>query len=165
MDFNKLKCVSVNVNLNDYFKLYNYVRDNMEYPEWLGTFTKEEIKDILSEGGKIWLYYDNKHLVCSMLYIPSNQKTLDKRNANVKAEETGSLGPIMVSPDYVGNKFMLKMLNEFNNYCRSIGMKYIFTKAVSDNLYSVNNMYKDGYELIEEHDSERGKIKVFLKKL
>ena len=71
----------------------------------------------------------------------------------------------MVSPDYVGNKFMLKMLNEFNNYCRSIGMKYIFTKAVSDNLYSVNNMYKDGYELIEEHDSERGKIKVFLKKL
>ena len=120
MDFNNLKCVSNKVNLNDYFKLYHYVRDNMQNPEWLGTFTKEEIKDILSEGGKIWLYYDNKKLVCSMLYIPSNQKTLDKRKANVSASETASLGPIMVSPDYVGNKFMLKMLTVFNDYCRSI---------------------------------------------
>lgn len=165
MNFEKLKCVSVNVNLNDYFKLYNYVRDNMEYPEWLGTFTKEEIKDILKDGGKLWLYYDNKNLVCSMLYIPSNQKTLDKRNANVKAEVTASLGPIMVSPDYIGNKFMLSMLKVFNEYCQSIGMKYIFTKACSNNLYSVKNMYKDGYKLIEEHDSERGMVSVLLKTL
>lgn len=165
MDFNNLKCVSENVNLNHYMKLYKYVRDNMTHPEWLGTFTKDEIKDILSNGGKIWLYYDNKNLACSMLYIPVNQKTLDKRNANTKEEETGALGPIMVSPDYVGNKFMLHMLEVFNAYCLSIGKKYIFTKAQSENLYSINNMYKDGYKLIEEHDSERGRVSVFLKKL
>lgn len=47
------KCVSGNVNLNDYLKLYKYVRDNMEHPEWLGTFTKEEIEEILHAGGKI----------------------------------------------------------------------------------------------------------------
>ena len=165
MDFNELLCVSDNVNLKDYFKLYKYVRDNMPNPEWLGTFTKKEIKDILSSGGKIWLYYDNKNLVCSMLYIPSNQKTLDKRNANTKASETASLGPIMVSPNYVGNRFMSKMLEVFNEYSLSKNMKYIFTKAHSDNIYSINNMYKDGYKLIEEHDSDRGKVSVFLKKL
>ena len=38
-----LNCVSKNVNLDDYLYLYKYVRDNMENPEWLGTFTKEEI--------------------------------------------------------------------------------------------------------------------------
>ena len=80
MNFNDLKCVSENVNLDDYLKLYKYVRDNMEHPEWLGTFTMDEIKDILSYGGKIWLYYDKDNLVCSMFYIPSNQKSLDKRN-------------------------------------------------------------------------------------
>lgn len=165
MEFNKLKCVSDNVNLNHYMKLYKYVIDNMQNKEWLGTFTKKEIKDILKEGGKIWLYYDNKNLVCSVLYIPSNQKTLDKRNINTKAEETASLGPIMVNPDYIGNKFMLSMLEVFNEYCLSIGMKYIFTKANSDNLYSINNMYKNGYKLIEEHESVRGKVSVFLKKL
>ena len=29
MSFSKLKCVDKNVNLNDYLKLYTYVRENM----------------------------------------------------------------------------------------------------------------------------------------
>ena len=119
MNFIKLKCVNQNVDLNDYLKLYTYVRENMQHPEWLGTFSMNEIKDILSHGGKIWLYYDNEHLVCSMLYIPSNQKTLNKRHINTLERETASLGPIMVSPDYVGNGYMLKMLEIFNEYCIS----------------------------------------------
>ena len=53
MNFNNLKCVSDNVNLNHYMKLYKYVIDNMQNPNWLGTFTKKEIKDILKNGGKI----------------------------------------------------------------------------------------------------------------
>ena len=82
MNFIKLKCVNQNVDLNDYLKLYTYVKENMQHPEWLGTFSMNEIKDILLQGGKIWLYYDNEHLVCSMFYIPSNQKTLNKRHRN-----------------------------------------------------------------------------------
>jgi len=165
MNFNELKCVSNNVNLNDYFKLYKYVRDNMRHPEWLGTFSLNEIKDILSNGGKIWLYYNNDNLVCSMFYIPSNQKSLDKRNIKTSENETGSLGPIMVSPDYIGNRYMLKMLEVFNEYCVSIGLKYIFTKVHSENSYSINNMYKDGYKLVDEYENERGKMLAFIKSL
>lgn len=47
MNFIKLKCVNQNVDLNDYLKLYTYVRENMQHPEWLGTFSMNEIKDIL----------------------------------------------------------------------------------------------------------------------
>lgn len=165
MSFNELKCVNEEVNLDDYLKLYKYVRDNMEHPEWLGTFTLEEIKDILAYGGKIWLYYNDEDLVCSVFYIPSNQKSLNKRKINTLESETGSLGPIMVSPDYVGHGYMLKMLAVFNEYCSSIGKKYVFTKAHSDNLYSINNMYKDGYELVDEYENERGRMSAFLKKL
>jgi len=71
----------------------------------------------------------------------------------------------MVSPDYLGKGFMLKMLVIFNKYCMDINKKYIFTKAHSDNLYSINNIYKDGYEFVQEYDSERGKISVFIKEL
>lgn len=163
MKFNELRCISDNVNLDDFFKLYTYVRDNLKHPNWLETFSHEEVRNILSNGGKIWLYYDNKNLVCSTFYIPSNQKTLNKRNLNISEKETGSLGPIMVSPDYVGNGYMLKMLKVFNDYCVSIGIKYIFTKAHSENLYSINNLYKDGYKLVDEYENERGKIFAFLK--
>ena len=53
------------------------------------------------------------NLVCSMFYIPSNQKALNKRHINTLERETASLGPIMVSPDYVSNGYMLKMLEIF----------------------------------------------------
>ena len=45
MNFIKLKCVNQNVDLNDYLKLYTYVKKNMQHPEWLGTFSMNEIKD------------------------------------------------------------------------------------------------------------------------
>ena len=35
------KCENEKMSLDDYLKLYKYVRDNMIHPEWLGTFTKE----------------------------------------------------------------------------------------------------------------------------
>lgn len=52
MNFIKLKCVNQNVDLNDYLKLYTYVKENMQHPEWLGTFSMNEIEDILLQGGK-----------------------------------------------------------------------------------------------------------------
>jgi len=165
MRFEDLKCISNNVNLIDYLKLYTYVRQNMEQPEWLVMFSLNEIKKILCNGGKIWLYYNDENLACSMFYIPTNKKTLNKRNINTIEKETGSLGPIMVSPDYIGNGYMLKMLDVFNKYCINIGIKYIFTKAHSQNLYSINNMYRDGYTLVNEYENERGIMSVFLKSL
>ena len=72
--------ISENVNLDEYLYLYKYVRDNMEHPEWLGTFAKEEIEDILSDGGKIWMYYDKDIPVCSVFYIPATNKSLKKHN-------------------------------------------------------------------------------------
>ena len=41
MKLSDFKEVSDNVNLDEYLFLYNYVRDNMNHPEWLGTFSRE----------------------------------------------------------------------------------------------------------------------------
>ena len=43
MKLSDFKEVSENVDIDEYLYLYNYVRDNMEHPEWLGTFTKDEV--------------------------------------------------------------------------------------------------------------------------
>ena len=160
-----LNCVSKNVNLDDYLYLYKYVRDNMENPEWLGTFTKEEIIEILNNKGKIWLYYDNKNLVCSMMYIPSNNKSLKKHNISYDEKLVGSLVPIMVNPNYVGNGYQRQMMKILDEYCKSINKKYIFTKVCSDNVYSLNNMLKDNYVVTDEYENERGKNTTLLKEL
>ena len=163
MNFEDLACIDAYVNLDEYLQLYKYVRDNMEHPEWLGTFTKNEIIDILNNGGKIWLYKDKENLVCSMFYIPASNKALLKHNIKYDEEDTGSLGPIMVSPLYVGHGYQNKMLKVFNEYCISIGKKYIFTKVHSDNIYCLRNIEKDGYILTDEYLSERGLNKAFIK--
>lgn len=164
MKLNDLKVISEDVPLDEYLYLYNYVRDNMEHKEWLGTFTKEEIKEILKIGGKIWLYYDKEIPVCSVFYIPVSNKSLRKHNILHDEKLTGSLGPIMVRHEYVGNGFQTAMQNVINKYAISVGKKYMFTKAHSDNIYSIKNILKDGYEVIDEYLNERGKMTAFVKK-
>lgn len=164
MKLNDLKVISENVPLDEYLYLYNYVRDNMEHKEWLGTFTEEEIKEILKIGGKIWLYYDKEIPVCSVFYIPVSNKSLRKHNILHDEKLTGSLGPIMVRHEYVGNGFQTAMQNVINKYAISVGKKYMFTKAHSDNIYSIKNILKDGYEVIDEYLNERGKMTAFVKK-
>ena len=163
MKLSAFKEISNNVNLDEYLSLYNYVRDNMEHPEWLGTFTKEELEEILKIGGKIWMFYDKDIPVCSVFYIPSSNKSLRKHNIEYDEEITGSLGPIMVRKEYVGNGLQTEMLHVLNEYTKSIGKIHMFTKAHSDNIYSIRNILKDGYKVIDKYENERGPMTAFVK--
>ena len=163
MKLSDLKEISNNVNLYEYLFLYKLVRDNMEHPEWLGTFTKDEINELLSIGGKIWLYYDGDTPVCSMFYIPVFNKTLRKHNIEYDESVTGSLGPIMVRKEYQGNGLQKAMMEVLDEYGSSIGKTHMFTKAHSDNIYSINNMLKNGYKVCHEYMSDRGPTTAFIK--
>ena len=163
MKLTDLREVSNNVNLEEYLFLYKYVRDNMEHPEWLGTFTLDEIKEILNNDGKIWMYYDGDIPVCSVFYIPTSNKSLRKHNIEYDDSITGSLGPIMVRKEYVGNGLQTAMMKVLNDYVDSIGKTHMFTKAHSDNIYSIRNILKDGYKVIDEYENERGKMTAFVK--
>lgn len=163
MQLSDFKEVSDNVNLDEYLGLYNYVRNNMEHPEWLGTFSREEIEDILKIGGKIWLYYDKETPVCSVFYIPASNKSLKKHNVEYDESITGSLGPIMVRKEYVGNGLQIAMQKVLNDYAKSIGKLHMYTKAHADNIFSVRNILKDGYKVVDEYENERGKMVAFIR--
>ena len=163
MKLEDLKEVSENVDIDEYLAFYKYVRDNMEHPEWLGTFTKEEVIEILGIGGKIWMYYDNETPVCSMFYMPTTNKSLRKHNVETDESETGAAGPVMVSKEYVGHGLQLQMMKKMDEYAASIGKIHMFTKAHADNIISIKNIYKDGYKLVHEYENERGRNQAFAK--
>ena len=163
MKLTDLKERSDNINLDEYLFLYNYVRDNMEHPEWLGIFTRKEIEEILKIGGKIWMYYDKDVPVCSVFYIPSSNKSLRKHNIEYDEKITGSLGPVMVRKEYVGNGLQLAMQEVVNKYVETLGKTHMFTKAHSDNIYSIRNILKDGYKVIDEYENERGPMTAFVR--
>lgn len=101
-----------------------------------------------------------------MLYIPSNNKTLEKHNLKYDKKLVGSCGPIMVNPKYVGNKFQKQMLELLDKYCKSIGKRYIFTKVHPDNIYSINNFISDGYKFVETYKTSSGESRsVYFKEI
>ena len=163
MKLTDLKEVSSNVNLDEYLYLYEYVRNNMEHPEWLGTFTRKEIEEILNVGGKIWMYYDKDAPICSVFYIPTSNKSLRKHNINYDENVTGSLGPIMVRKEYVGNGLQTAMLKVLDDYAKSIGKEHMYTKAHSDNIYSIRNILKNGYKIVDRYENDRGIMLAFVK--
>lgn len=91
-----------------------------------------------------------------MLYIPSNNKTLEKHNLKYDEKLVGSCGPIMVNLKYVENKFQKQMLELLDKYCKSIGKRYIFTKVHPDNIYSINNFVSNGYKFVETYKTSSG---------
>ena len=109
------------------------------------------------------MYYDKDIPVCSVFYIPASNKSLRKHNVEYDDSITGSLGPVMVRKEYVGNGLQLAMHDVVNKYVEKIGKKHMFTKAHADNIYSINNILKDGYHLVHEYENERGPMKAFIK--
>ena len=124
MKINEFNCISEHNNIDEYLEFYKYVKSNMKEPSWLGEFSLNELKNILNNEGKLFNFYDNNIIVCSMLYIPSNNKTLEKHNLKYDEDLVGSCGPIMVNPEYVGNKFQKQMLELLDKDCKNIGKRY-----------------------------------------
>jgi len=156
MKINEFNCISEHNNIDEYLEFYKYVKSNMKEPSWLGEFSLNELKNILNNEGKLFNFYDNNIIVCSMLYIPSNNETLEKHNLKYDEKLVGSCGPIMVNSKYVGNKFQKQMLELLDKYCKSIGKRYIFTKVHPDNIYSINNFVSDGYKFVETYKTSSG---------
>ena len=45
------------IDIDKYFEFYMDVRNNMKHPEWLGVIPKDEVINILNNGGKLWIIY------------------------------------------------------------------------------------------------------------
>ncbi len=153
------------VNIDDYLNLYKIVLDDLEDKTLLGVFSKEDVQIMLDLGGKIWLYYDKDIPVSSVFMLPIPKDILKKHNLKYKEEEITSVGPIMVHPNYRGNKLQKQMLIVLEKYAKSKNFKYIYTKVSEKNIYSKKNFEDLGYKKIEVFHDERGNNISLLKKL
>ncbi len=97
--------------------------------------------------------------------MPIKQKTLIKHNINYDESLVGALGPIMVSPLYIGRGYQKDMMNILGDYVKTLNKKYIFTKVCTENIYSLNNMLANNYKVVDEYINERGSNTVLIKEL
>lgn len=160
-----LLCVNENIDLDEYISFRSYVKEHMEHPEWLGDFTKEDLKIMLKKNSKIWIYYLNSVPVCSMMLIPTDKKSLDKFGVYLALEEVVDYGPMMVHPEYVGNGLQYQMLQAIDAYSIANGYKYAVGTIHPDNIYSINNLLKDEFKLMGQKEFTRGLRNIYVKTL
>lgn len=165
IDINKLEYENKNIDIDNYLLFRDYVKNSMDYPEWLGDFTKNDLEYLLSNGSTIWIYYLDKDPVCSMMLIPSTEKDLSKFEINLDYKEVVDYGPMFVNPKYVGNGLQYQMLKVLDEYCINSGYKYAISTVHPDNVYSINNLVKDEFKLIGQKEFSRGIRNIYLKQL
>ena len=78
LNLNELNCINENINLDEYIDFREKVKKQMEYPEWLGDLSKDDLIKLINSDSKIWIDYLNEEPVCSMMLIPSDEKSLLK---------------------------------------------------------------------------------------
>lgn len=164
-NINDLKNISENIDIDEYIEFRESIKENMEKPEWLGDFSKEDLIFLLNNKSKIWMYYKDFEPVCSMMLIPSDEKSLNKAEINLDYQVAASYGPMMVNPDFVGNGLQYQMLKEIDKYSKEIGFEYAETTVHPDNIYSINNLIKDDFKLVNTKTYKRGIRNIYLKKL
>ena len=164
-NINDLKNISENIDIDEYIEFRESIKKNMENPEWLGDFSKEDLIFLLNNKSKIWMYYKDFEPVCSMMLIPSDEKSLNKAEINLDYQVVASYGPMMVNPDFVGNGLQYQMLKEIDEYSKEIGFEYAETTVHPDNIYSINNLIKDDFKLVNTKTYKRGIRNIYLKKL
>ena len=163
MKLSDLKCVNENINLDEYIAFRDSVKKNMEYPEWLGDFSKDNLVNMLNNGSKIWIFYKNNEPVASMMLIPSDGDALRKFGLDLNYRDVVDYGPMFVNPKYVGNKLQYQMLQKIDKYSKSLGYKYAVGTIHPDNKYSINNLLKAGFELKGTRTFKRGVRNIYLK--
>lgn len=169
LDWNKINIkdliVVEKINIDQYIKFREQVKEKMNDPEWLGDFTKEDIELLLQENSKIWVYYSKEIPICSMMIIPATKKALVKFELNYKVQEVIDYGPMFVNPNYIGNNLQYQMLRELDEISRKKGYRYAVVTVHPDNMYSIRNLEKDKFKLINTKNFERGTRNIYLKEL
>ncbi len=167
LDWNKINIkdliVVEKINIDQYIKFREQVKETMNNPEWLGDFTREDIELLLQENSKIWVYYSKEIPICSMMIIPATKKTLMKFELNYKVQEVIDYGPMFVNPNYIGNNLQYQMLRELDEISRKKGYRYAVVTVHPDNMYSIRNLEKDKFKLINTKNFERGTRNIYLR--
>ena len=161
-----LRCESENIDLDYYIKFRESVRSRMDIPEWLGEIPKDGLEEMLSIGGKIWMYYMGDVPVCTWMFIPAGEDAKeDLEIEGIDYNLMGDIGPVFVNFDYLGHGLMYQMLIKFDEYLKSIGYKYVMTTVHPDNVFSSRNMIKYGMKKVSQKVFKRGPRDIYFKEL
>lgn len=157
--------IATNSDIDEYLAFESLVKSKMTNPEWLGSFSKEKLEYMINNGYILWLSKYYLDIISTRMLIPSTKEDLDIFGIDLDYMKTIEYGPMMVDPNYWGNKLQQVMLQKNNIYSKKNGYTDAIVTVHPDNVYSKNNLFNNGFSLSKEKEFERGKRLILSKKL
>ena len=152
-----------NKNIDEYIDFIKEVKSNMEHPEWLGDFTKEDVLSIISNGGYCFLYRLGEMVAATSFIIPAREKDIEKFGVNYHYQETMDYGPEAVIDYLRGSGVQSFILKDMDLFCKNLGYKYAVTTVHPDNIYCIHNMEKHGFTYVDTKEFSRGIRNIYQK--
>ncbi len=164
IDLNNIKIHQFQVNeIDEYLEFINKVKSTMDYPEWLGDFTKEDLVNLLSNNSYGFFFKYNDTIIATSILIPATKKDIDKFELDLDYTKTMDYGPEAVDKSVQGNgiqSFILKKMDEFS---KEKGYKYAISTVHPENIYSIRNMELNGFKFHKEKEFSRGIRNIYYK--
>jgi hypothetical protein len=161
--------------LDVYMEYYQYVKDHMEHPEWLGDFTREAFEKLITTNSVImvWTFLsptqpltEIDEFIAAGMLIPARQKDLDSfLQTDLNVKDVIDFGPEMVHPDYIGNGLQSDVIQYLEKVSIWMGYKVGLGTVHPDNIYSWRNLLKNGFDEVARVDLKRGLRNVYRKEL
>lgn len=163
INLDNLNVFNENIDLNKYITFREEIKKEMENPDWLGDFSKEDLEYLLANKSRIWLWYDKDTPVCSMMFIPATHKDIEKFGLDLDYLKVVDYGPMMVNKNYRGNNLQLQMLKKLDEYSKKENYHFAISTVHPDNFFSIKNLEKDKFKKVGNKEFKRGVRNIYLK--
>ncbi len=151
--------------IDKYLEFINKVKSTMEYPEWLGDFTKEDLINLLNTNSYGFFFKYNNKIIGTSILIPASKKDIDKFELDLDYTKTMDYGPEAVAKEAQGNgiqSFIIKKMDEFS---KEKGYLYAVSTIHPDNVYSIRNFEKQGFIFHKNKEFSRGIRNIYYKSI
>jgi len=150
-------------DLDRFADLLLEVRGSMDNKEWLYVDPREELREQMESGiMELWLAKDGQRIAGGFdILFPGLRPFNYGYLLDFSREElmrVVNMDSVAVHPDYRGQGLHRKFLETIESWVRGLGPRILLCTIHPDNIFSLNNALKMGYQIQKRlalYDSER----------
>lgn len=151
--------------LDIYTDFIQLIKRGMDYPEYLGDFSRSDLIHILNINGVILMFKYGNIYASSCMLIPARIDDIKKMGLKFDSPKVMSYGPMAVFDDYRGNGIQKYMIKRCDKLSKDLGYKYVVTTVHPDNIASIKSIEASGFSYVGDVEFSRGLRKVYQKSL
>lgn len=152
-------------------KLIQYVHDNMENQQWYVIDSAEYYEHHLEDGNGVgYKAVDSetgKIIGIFIAIIPETAETnlgYDIGFSEEKVKKAAVMDTVAILPEYRGKNLQYRTMQAAENDLKEQGYKYLLCTVHPDNCFSLQNVQKQGYEIVMTKEKYGGYLRHILLK-